>query len=207
MPGPDASTLRIAAGGDLGMTEEGKLMTSYLKDFDPDVIILGGDTVYDNGLRTCYYNWDIFYSMFKPVYLHLNRLVPLVMSIGNHDVGFDALDPVEISSTNEYLPLFFLYNPQHLSKDGKGVPPILERLSYHYHVIGPTVHFNLDSGYIQNYSSQVSFMQDGIKANPNHYLFANYHNPIFPVCANQAPDSNDAKVISQGTQYWTPLFD
>ena len=140
------------------MTEEGKLMTSYLKDFDPDVVILGGDTVYDNGLRTCYYNWDIFYSMFKPVYHHLNRLVPLVMSIGNHDVGFDALDPVQISSTNEYLPLFFLYNPQHLSKDGQGVPPILERLSYHYHVIGPTVHFNLDSGYIQNYSSQISFI-------------------------------------------------
>lgn len=99
-------------------------MTSYLKDFAPDVIILGGDTVYDNGLRTCYYSWDIFYSMFKPVYIHLDRLVPLVLSIGNHDVGFDALDPVQLSLTNEYIPLFFLYNPQHLSKEGI-VPGIL----------------------------------------------------------------------------------
>lgn len=97
------------------MTDEGRLMTSYLKEFKPDIIVLGGDTVYDNGLRTCYYNWDIFYSMFEPVYEDLGRLIPLVMSIGNHDVGFDALDDVKISSTNEYLPLFLAYNPQHLS--------------------------------------------------------------------------------------------
>jgi predicted MPP superfamily phosphohydrolase len=74
-------------------------MTSYLRDFNPDIIILGGDTVYDNGLRSCYYSWDNFYSMFEPVYDSLGRLVPLVMSIGNHDVGFDALDPVTIENT------------------------------------------------------------------------------------------------------------
>lgn len=56
--------IRIAEGGDLGMTQEGKLLTSYLSEFNPDIILLGGDTVYDNGLRTCYYSWDVFYSMF-----------------------------------------------------------------------------------------------------------------------------------------------
>ena len=137
-------------------------MTSYLKDFDPHVILLGGDTVYDNGLRTCYYSWDIFYSMFKPVYIHHDRLIPIVMSIGNHDVGFDALDDVQISSTNEYIPLFFLYNPQHLSKDGKDVPPILERSSSHYHVIGSTMHLILDSGYIQTFKDQTLWMQEVI---------------------------------------------
>ena len=75
-------------------------MISYLKNFDPDIIILGGDTVYDNGLRTCYYSWDVFYSMFKPVYVDLKRLVPIVMSIGNHDVGFDALNPISVPSSN-----------------------------------------------------------------------------------------------------------
>lgn len=137
------------------MTDAGRLMTSYLTQFNPDIIILGGDTVYDNGLRTCYYNWDIFYSMFEPVYEQLGRLVPIVMSIGNHDVGFDALDDVQISSTNEYLPLFLAYNPQHLNKDKNGVPPLLERSAYHYHLIGPTIHFNMDSGYLNNYQSQV----------------------------------------------------
>ena len=37
------------------MTEQGKIMTSYLTEFKPDIIMLGGDTVYDNGLRSCWY--------------------------------------------------------------------------------------------------------------------------------------------------------
>ena len=123
-PGANAQIVKIAAGGDLGMNAQAELMTSYLKDFKPDIIILGGDTVYDDALRTCYYSWDIFYSMFKPVYVHLNRLVPIVMSIGNHDVGFDALNPITVPSSSEYLPLFFVYNPQHSTQDGQNVPPI-----------------------------------------------------------------------------------
>ena len=82
------------------MTEQGKLITSYITSFNPDVILLGGDTVYDNGLRTCYYNWDIFYGFFEPVYDKLGRLVPIVMSIGNHDVGYDALVPSSVEMTN-----------------------------------------------------------------------------------------------------------
>lgn len=86
----------MAIGGDLGMNKNGEIMTSYLNDFAPDVIILGGDTVYDDGMRSCYYSWDNFYRMFEPVYEKLNRLVPIVMSIGNHDVGFDAFSAANI---------------------------------------------------------------------------------------------------------------
>lgn len=155
-PGSNASIVKIAAGGDLGMNAQAELMTSYLKDFDPDIVILGGDTVYDDALRTCYYSWDIFYSMFRPVYTHLNRLVPIIMSIGNHDVGFDALNPISLPSAKEYLPLFFVYNPQHTTPDGEDVPAIDQRSSSHYHVVGPTLHFNMDSGYIQNYEDQAA---------------------------------------------------
>ena len=123
-PGADASIVKIAAGGDLGMNEQAELMTSYLKEFDPDIIILGGDTVYDDALRSCYYSWDVFYWMFEPVYTHLKRLVPIVMSIGNHDVGFDALSKINVPTSNEYTPLFFVYNHQHTSQDGQDVPPI-----------------------------------------------------------------------------------
>lgn len=48
----------MAVGGDLGMTEEGIKITSFLSDFKPDVIILGGDTTYDDGMRSCYHTWD-----------------------------------------------------------------------------------------------------------------------------------------------------
>jgi len=40
-------------------------MTNNIADYDPDIIIIGGDTVYDDGMRTCYYSWDNFYDMFN----------------------------------------------------------------------------------------------------------------------------------------------
>ena len=76
------------------------------------MIVLGGDTVYGHALRTCYYNWDIFYWMFEAVNNHLDRLVPLTLSVGNHDVGFDSLNTAGIPLNNEDLHLFFLYNLQ-----------------------------------------------------------------------------------------------
>jgi predicted MPP superfamily phosphohydrolase len=66
-------------------------MTSYLVSFSPDIIILGGDTVYDDGMRSCYNSWDEFYTMFEDINSKLNRIVPFVMAVGNHDVGFDAV--------------------------------------------------------------------------------------------------------------------
>lgn len=75
-------------------------MTSYLEAFQPDVIVLGGDTTYDDGMRSCYSNWDELYSMFEKIYEKIGRLVPLVMSVGNHDVGFDALTDNAISTAD-----------------------------------------------------------------------------------------------------------
>jgi hypothetical protein len=152
-PGFNAKQLKMAIGGDLGMNTAGKKMTLNLINFSPDVIILGGDTSYDDGMRSCYSSWDDFYSLFEPVYAHpkINRLIPLVLSVGNHDVGFDALTQNKIITTNEELPLFFVLNPQHFSQTGD-VPAVLDRKSYHSHKIGPTIHLNLDSGYLKHHS-------------------------------------------------------
>ena len=82
------------------MTEQGIAMTNNLVQFDPDVIFLGGDLAYDNAIRTCYYSWDNFYDMFENVNKKLNRLVPMILTIGNHDIGFDATAAVHVSKSN-----------------------------------------------------------------------------------------------------------
>lgn len=105
------------------------------------------------------------------------------------------------------MPLFFVYNPQHSSHTGIDVPPVLERDTVHYHKIGPTIHFHLDSGYVQEYKDQVHFIRSIAQSNPGLYRFANYHNPIFPSCTNSEPNSNDMQVIAAGLKYWTPVFD
>lgn len=73
------------------------------------------------------------------------------MTIGNHDVGFDSMSTTAISREDEEVPLYFVYNPQHIGGEGNGsskVPVVKERLTVHTHVVGPTVHLHLDSGYV-----------------------------------------------------------
>ncbi len=100
------------------------MMASYLVEFKPDIIVLGGDIAYDDAMRSCYYSWDTVYYMFEPIYEKLDRLVPLIFSVGNHDVGFDALSTLDIIRTNEEIPLFFVFNPQHLAHNQLEVPDI-----------------------------------------------------------------------------------
>lgn len=59
-------------------------------------MILGGDNTYDDGMRTCFYSWDTLYDMMDELNGKLDRIVPLIMSIGNHDVGYHALASVKI---------------------------------------------------------------------------------------------------------------
>jgi hypothetical protein len=91
--------------------------------YNPDIIIIGGDNSYDDGMRTCYYSWDNFYDIFDDLNQKMDRLVPLIMSVGNHDVGFDALSNVGVDMELDEVPLYFLYNPQHLPTDGSLVVP------------------------------------------------------------------------------------
>jgi metallophosphoesterase superfamily enzyme len=122
VPDGKSREIRMASGGDVGMNKFGRKMTSYLVDYNPDIILIGGDTVYDNGMRSCYNPWDNFYDMFEVLNQKLNRLVPLVMSVGNHDVGFNALEKPGAKFNRNDVPYFFLFNPQHSSTDSSEVP-------------------------------------------------------------------------------------
>ncbi len=107
----------MAVGGDLGMTKNGEILTSYLDAYAPDVILLGGDTVYDDGMRNCYYSWDNFYHMFEALFDRIGRIIPIVFTVGNHDVGFNALADVVVDRSMANTPLFFVYNPQQAAKN------------------------------------------------------------------------------------------
>lgn len=110
-------------------------------------------------MQSCFYSWDNFYDIFDGLNKNLTRLVPLVMSVGNHDVGFDALAKVNSEYTSiDDTPYYFIYNPQEVIKNV--IPKFNERSSYHRHIIGPTIHAHLDSGYINSYKSQRDFIEN-----------------------------------------------
>ena len=45
----------VAIGGDVGINDFAINMTRNLETISPDVIIIGGDGAYDNGMENCYY--------------------------------------------------------------------------------------------------------------------------------------------------------
>jgi hypothetical protein len=120
-------------------------------------LFIGGDIAYDDGMRSCYYSWDNFYAVFEELNRRLDRLVPMVLSLGNHDVGHDALGEHYTEKDISTIPYFFLYNPQQLNT-GEKMATVMERSSYHAHRVGSSLHLILDSGYIKTYDEQNSWI-------------------------------------------------
>lgn len=56
-----------------------------MRNIEPDVIFIGGDVSYDDGLRRCYYSWDSYLNMWEnELFKPLNRTLPFVFALGNH---------------------------------------------------------------------------------------------------------------------------
>lgn len=195
-------------GGDVGLDKDASTLTSHLVGYDPHVLLIGGDNAYDDGMRTCFYSWDNLYDILDELNGKLNRMVPVVFTVGNHDVGYNALGGIKIDFNNiDDLPYYFLFNPQHRLLGTNDIPDPKDRLSYHYHIIGPTVHLHLDSGYVRSFEEQRDIIEKINLQFGKYYKFANYHNPIYPSCTDSTEGSNDRLVIDAGLKYWTPLFD
>jgi predicted MPP superfamily phosphohydrolase len=123
------SGTRILFGGDFGYEPNGKKLASLVSQTNPDVILIGGDIAYDNGNIHCYYSYDTFLWAFEHEFQELNRIVPFIFSIGNHDIGFNSLANYNITVSPQHGPLYFTYFPQRFENEllQTGIPSIENR--------------------------------------------------------------------------------
>lgn len=56
----------------------------------PDIIFIGGDISYDNNLIDCVWTMDYLLRHYQELTVQVGRLIPLVLAIGNHDIGLNA---------------------------------------------------------------------------------------------------------------------
>jgi len=180
--------LIIASGGDVGTSLTARKMTDTLSKYQLDAIMVGGDLSYDNGMRSCYYSWDLFINMFEGVNEKLGRIVPIILAVGNHDIGFNALQDAKVNIAENIYSTYF---PQQSKIDQNGnalaqVPDLHERTSNYYHTLGNTIQVILDSGYMLHYDQQVDFLNDIMQKYPNHVRMANFHVPMYPACLSAA---------------------
>lgn len=112
-----------------------------------------------------------------------NRLVPMILAVGNHDVGIDSLDEVKITPS-EWGPFWFAYNPQHFDTASRTVPPISLRKTYFSHKLGSTTLISLDSGFRETFEHQAQYLQSTLSNLSGHIPISIYHIALYPACVH-----------------------
>ena len=83
--------------GDAGTTNSANQFNTLISTLKPDIFFMGGDIAYDDNFNTCYYTWDFYLSGLEKMFQKLGYLVPMVLTVGNHDVGLNSMPLVGIT--------------------------------------------------------------------------------------------------------------
>eukprot|EP01017_Pseudomicrothorax_dubius_P035231 TRINITY_DN4904_c0_g1_i6.p1 TRINITY_DN4904_c0_g1~~TRINITY_DN4904_c0_g1_i6.p1 ORF type:complete len:425 (+),score=65.05 TRINITY_DN4904_c0_g1_i6:384-1658(+) len=193
--------IRLIVGGDVGNTEAGRHMTRVACSQRPDALFIGGDVAYDNGFTSCFACWDYFLRQIRDCYNVAGFAMPIILGVGNHDVGFSNFyirrDSVRYDLPS--LPPFFRYFPQHHTNS------TTSRLPFFLHSFGNLHFFSLDSGYLYSTSKgpQREWFINSLKritstnATEKPVIFVQYHDPMY---ANFSVDG-------ELKEAWLPLFE
>jgi hypothetical protein len=87
MPKTLSREVRIASGGDIGFGTWTERMNRIAVSHDPDFAIWGGDLAYCDGAKERLGRWyDFFDSMKKSLITADGRVIPVLVTVGNHEV-------------------------------------------------------------------------------------------------------------------------
>lgn len=123
-----AVPIRMINAGDAGYTQPAINLTSIVAKLKPDVFFMGGDVAYDDNMPACMFTWDYYLGLYGSLTAEIGYMMPIVLGVGNHDVGLNELPGINIT-INSFGPAFFLMFPQHYDRDGRfniiyQVPPL-----------------------------------------------------------------------------------
>ncbi len=76
-------------GGDSGYNEAALNLSKLVASMKPDIFFMGGDIAYDDNMPACSYTWDHFLGMYGRITTTVGYLMPIVSTVGNHDVGLN----------------------------------------------------------------------------------------------------------------------
>ncbi len=200
-------------GGDAGANEFVQGVNVVAAKQYPLFGVVSGDLAYGNAMNTCYRCWDSWLSLWENHMITSdNHIIPMLLPVGNHDVGSNDNSDAKQDMQNPCL--YFQFFPQHrmLASDGSylpsKVPPPDKRLTYFYHLFGNnTALISLDSAHVVPVHGIQDQFLDRILSS---YMIRNraikivtYHVPMY----SSLGDWEGSTFGQQGRQYWVPLFD
>ena len=210
LPSEDSqSSYNLVYGGDMGVSNAALNIADILEEKDPMAIIFGGDLAYDDGEPYCYYTMDIALdTLQEAIFNPMERLVPIILAVGNHDVGYDSMADIKTVAT-ENGPSYYNGFAQHLPEDEDGnvlqqVPTITQRKTYHAHKIGNMLNLALDASYVESYTGeQLDWIKSMSEQYSNYTKIAIYHDPLVTPLKPQDENPN----VLGGGQLWLDAFD
>ncbi len=202
MPSELDRPIRFIEGGDV--VGEGLVrMSRTAATYDPDFIVLGGDLSYSQGEPKNYTKWYRFFEVFQREFAgENNRIVPVIMAIGNHEIWHEDKVPDE-------LPLDY-YRKKYDLQEGDapyynalnafpGQPEygVLDFGDYLSWLILDTGHRNSITG------EQMEWIEKTLMERKERpYLFTSYHVPAYP-----SHRSFDGSTSTEVRENWIPLFE
>ncbi|EGC33070.1 hypothetical protein DICPUDRAFT_49171 [Dictyostelium purpureum] len=200
---------RFVVGGDVSINGDAKDLAKQGHKFKPDLLIVGGDIAYEDGIGSCYRRWDEKIKFFTKYFSYkeegdssdgeknekVTRLTPLLMSIGNHEGG-------AFFQTHKQIPFYFKY---FLFNIGDSKKAITDRLSYHIHKLPfNTSMTSLDSCVVTPWDQQTQWLDSQWSsdkyANTNKLVV--YHHPIYESWGHLG-----ATIPKLAQQTIVPIFD
>jgi hypothetical protein len=97
LPDDPSVPLKMINAGDSGYTEPAIKLTKIIATLKPDVFFIGGDIAYDDNMPACVYTWDYYLKLYGSLTTTVGYLMPLVLTVGNHDVGLNELPGINIT--------------------------------------------------------------------------------------------------------------
>jgi acid phosphatase type 7 len=205
MPKSLSREIRIAAGGDVGAGTWTETMNRIASSYEADFVLWGGDLAYCDGAQARLGRWyEFFDSMKKSLLAADRRLIPVLVTPGNHEVQGGYIQAVEKKSGKPYnrnddqlrqevAPYFFSF----FAMPGQPGYNILDFGDYLSVLM-------LDSGHVNPIDGvQAAWLEDALarRANVPH-IFPSYHVPGFPTFR----PLNDPPGMAV-RQYWAPIFE
>lgn len=89
LPSDPSTPVRMINAGDSGYTQPAIKLSKIAATLKPDIFFMGGDVAYDDNMPACSYTWDYFLNMYGRLTTTLGYLMPIVLAVGNHDVGLN----------------------------------------------------------------------------------------------------------------------
>jgi len=186
----DDSPVHIVQGGDMNTDPVFVDISKSAIEKEPDVIFVGGDIAYANGFLTSLNRWDDWFKNMSSVVIRPdNRVIPLIVAIGNHEVN----NTVFGSPEKKMAPWYFTFFPQN------GVTTYFARqLGAH------TTVFVLDTDHIaKSDKDQAAWLRDSMaKYEDRSNKLALYHVPLYPSVRDYEGSASEKLRVA-----WLNIFD